>query len=190
MRRILRRDFLKYAAAGASVAAVDMAVGGLVAPVTGSADAGYVDRSTEKRVKGIPTTCAGCGAGCGLMAYVMDGQLMKLGGNPAHPVNGGRLCLVGEAGIYRYEDPERVLRPLKRVGKRGKDRWKAIGWDDAMSLVADKIRGRGGGTVAVETRGGATGGATGVFLSALGGGTLVSHGFVVSPNREAAMTGI
>jgi len=185
MRKVLRRDFLKYSAAGASLIALDQYFGGMLASASVK-DNTYVNRNTGKRVKGIATTCAGCGAGCGVIAYVSDGVVMKLSGNPAHPVNKGRLCLVGEAGIYKLSDPERITSPMKRVGKRGQGHWKEIGWDEAANLLAGNLK-SGKRKLVVESRGGVTDGPTREFISKMGGGRLVSHGHVVSANREAAL---
>lgn len=187
MKSILRRDFLKYSAAGASFVALNHLTGGLSAS-TEADDRPYVNRNSGKRIKGIATTCAGCGAGCGVIAYVHDGVVMKLSGNPAHPVNEGRLCLVGEAGIYSLYDPERVLAPMKRIGKRGQGHWKEISWDEAAGIVAGRLKANKGRLI-LETRGGSSEDASWEFVRAMGGGSLVSHGYAVSANREAAMTG-
>lgn len=186
-KKIERRAFLKYAAAGASA----MALSHYLSPVLTAKQTGerpYVDRCTGKKVSGILSTCTGCGAGCGIIAYVRDGQLMKIGGNPAHPVNRGTLCLVGEAGIYALYDPERVTKPKVRIGRRGQGRWKEISWDEAVLTLAEKIKYLRGKGLILDTRGGSTEMASREFLASIGGGTLVSHDRVVSPGREAALT--
>src|SRR3990172_924560 len=122
-KKIRRRTFLKYTAAGAGALALyELAGPALTANET--AERPWVDRCTGRKVTGITSACAGCGAGCGIVAYVRSGQLVKVGGNPAHPVNGGTLCLVGQASVYTLYDPERVLKPKVRIGKRGQNRWK------------------------------------------------------------------
>lgn len=187
MKNTSRRGFLKIAAAGASAAAASR----LLAPLfAGQQDERpYVDRCTYRQVAGVPSTCAGCAAACGILAYVKDGQLLKISGNPAHPVNRGSLCLVGQAGVYTLYDPERVLKPKMRIGKRGQGRWADITWDEATGILAENIRkGTRRGSI-LETRGGSSELASGKFLAATGGGTLVSHGYIVSPSREAALAG-
>lgn len=187
MRKLLRRDFLKYSAAGASILAMDHYLGGLSA-ATVAQEKPYVNRNTGKRVTGIQTTCAGCAAGCGVIAYVNDGMLMKLQGNPAHPVNKGKLCIVGEAAFYSGTDPERVTSPLVRTGKRGQGSFKEISWSEASSMLAGKLK-SAKGNIVMETRGGFTEPGSARFMSKLGG-KLVSHGHTVSANREAAMIGM
>jgi len=186
---IKRRKFLKYTAVGVSAAALEHYMSPLLGARQPDENA-YINRNTGKRAKGIPSTCAGCGAGCGIVAYVQDGQLMKIGGNPAHPVNKGRLCLIGEAGIYTQYDPERVTKPLVRIGRRGQGGWKEISWDEALQTVAVRLKGLGRKGIVLDTRGGPSGPASREFLSRLGGGTLLSHDYIISPNREAAMRGM
>ena len=45
------------------------------------------------------TTCRECPAGCGVLARSREGRVVKLEGNPDHPVNGGALCARGQAGL-------------------------------------------------------------------------------------------
>ncbi len=185
---IKRRSFLKYAAAGVSAVAIEHYLSPLLAAKQ-SEDSPYVNRSTGKKVKGIVSTCAGCRAGCGIVGYVEDGQLMKVSGNPAHPVNGGALCLVGQAGMYTVYDPERALKPLMRVGKRGQGLWKEVGWDEAVSEIEKNIKALHKKGLVLETKGGFTDPVSREFLAGMGGGTLISHDYVISPNRKAALMG-
>jgi molybdopterin-containing oxidoreductase family iron-sulfur binding subunit len=58
------------------------------------------------------TTCAGCSAGCGVLASVRDARPLKLEGLPGHPVSDGRLCAAGQASILGLYDNHRIRRPL------------------------------------------------------------------------------
>ncbi len=156
MSKIKRRSFLKYTSAGASFLAVDRLFGNLFAAQSTFERGGYADRCTEKRVKGVPTTCTGCFAHCGMVAYVADGQLMKMSGNPAHPVNKGTLCMTGEASVYKLYDPERVTKPLVKAGKRGQNRWKEVTWEAALAIAAENIKAKGNRGVVLETLGGSS----------------------------------
>ena len=78
----------------------------------------------------VPTTCFNCESACGLLAYV-DRDTMtvrKFEGNPLHPASRGRNCAKGPATITQINDPDRILYPLKRVGKRGEGRWAQVSW--------------------------------------------------------------
>ncbi|MDP6682881.1 MAG: molybdopterin-dependent oxidoreductase [Desulfobacterales bacterium] len=81
----------------------------------------------------------GCHGGCGVFMHVKDGKLMKMEGNPDHPYNNGRLCpraLAIKEFIYH---PDRLRSPLKRIGKRGEDKWQKISWEDAYDLIENKM---------------------------------------------------
>ena len=90
----------------------------------------------------VPTTCFNCESACGLTAYVdkEDGSIRKFEGNPYHPGSRGRNCAKGPATINQIKDPDRILYPLKRTGKRGEGEWERISWDQALDEVAGKIR--------------------------------------------------
>ncbi len=90
----------------------------------------------------VPTVCFNCESGCGLLAYVDRETLAikKFEGNPAHPGSRGRNCAKGPATINQVYDPERILYPLKRVGKRGEGKWKRVTWEEVLDDIAGKMR--------------------------------------------------
>jgi Fe-S-cluster-containing dehydrogenase component len=57
------------------------------------------------------TTCAGCSAGCGVLASVRDARPLKLEGLPGHPISHGRLCAAGQASILGLYDAKRIRQP-------------------------------------------------------------------------------
>ncbi|KAA3658462.1 MAG: formate dehydrogenase, partial [Chloroflexi bacterium] len=89
----------------------------------------------------VPTTCFNCESGCGLLAYVDKEtlEIKKFEGNPMHPGSRGRNCAKGPATHNQIYDPERILYPLKRVGKRGEGKWKRITWDEALEEIGAKM---------------------------------------------------
>jgi anaerobic selenocysteine-containing dehydrogenase len=90
----------------------------------------------------VPTICFNCESGCGLLAYVDKDtyEIRKFEGNPTHPGSRGRNCAKGPATHNQVYDPERILYPLKRTGKRGEGRWERISWEQALSEIAEKMR--------------------------------------------------
>jgi anaerobic selenocysteine-containing dehydrogenase len=90
--------------------------------------------------KWIPTVCAQCMGGCGILVRVIDGWAVNIAGNPLHPVNRGTLCPKGIAGLHGLYDPDRIRSPLKRVGKRGEGRWQPISWDEALHHVTEPLK--------------------------------------------------
>jgi len=81
----------------------------------------------------------GCHGGCGVLAHIEDGKLVKIEGDPDHPWNQGRLCARCLAMTQYVDHPDRLTRPLKRVGERGEGNWQEISWDEAFDLIEQKM---------------------------------------------------
>jgi anaerobic selenocysteine-containing dehydrogenase len=90
--------------------------------------------------KWVPTVCAQCMGGCGILVRVIDGRAVNITGNPLHPVNRGTLCAKGIAGLQGLYDPDRIRAPLKRSGRRGEGRWQVISWNEALSSVTESLK--------------------------------------------------
>ncbi|MGQ9554979.1 MAG: molybdopterin-containing oxidoreductase family protein [Anaerolineae bacterium] len=89
----------------------------------------------------IPTTCWIGKQDCGMLARIVNGRLVKFEGHPKHPRNRGTLCPKGQAQIMAIYDPNRVKAPLLRTNEKGvPGQWKQISWDEALTLVAEKIK--------------------------------------------------
>lgn len=114
----------------------------------------------DKDVKITRSVCLMCHGGCGFQARVVNGEVVKLEGNPYNPNNYdytakgdivreddldagptgkdvGSLCAKGQAGIYDLYNPNRILHPLKRAGARGSGKWKRISWDQAITEIVE-----------------------------------------------------
>jgi anaerobic selenocysteine-containing dehydrogenase len=96
----------------------------------------------ERRYMLVPTTCFNCESACGLLAYVdrESLQVQKFEGNPEHPGSRGRNCAKGPATLNQVTDPDRILYPLKRAGKRGEGKWVRVSWDEALNDISGRIR--------------------------------------------------
>lgn len=96
----------------------------------------------ERRYMLVPTTCFNCESACGLLAYVdrESLQVQKFEGNPEHPGSRGRNCAKGPATLNQITDPDRILYPLKRAGRRGEGKWERVSWDEALDAIAGRIR--------------------------------------------------
>lgn len=99
-------------------------------------------KKEKKKYTIVPTTCFNCESACGLLAYVdkANGSVRKFEGNPYHPASRGKNCAKGPATINQINDPERILYPMKREGKRGDGNWKQVTWDEALDDIAGRIR--------------------------------------------------
>lgn len=82
----------------------------------------------------------GCHGGCGVLAHVKDGQLVKIEGDPDHPWNQGRLCARALAMTQYVNHPDRITQPLKRIGKRGQGKYEEISWDEAFDIIERKMK--------------------------------------------------
>ena len=105
-------------------------------------DASAWPKRVERRLDLVPTICFNCESGCGLLAYVdkESGKITRFEGNPEHPGSRGRVCAKGPATLNQVEDPERILYPLKRVGKRDEARFERVTWEEVLDTLAERIR--------------------------------------------------
>jgi len=96
----------------------------------------------ERHYSLVPTTCFNCESACGLLAYIdkTSGEVRKFEGNPEHPGSRGRNCAKGPATLNQITDPDRILYPLKRAGKRGEGKWERVAWDEVLDDLAGRIR--------------------------------------------------
>ena len=100
---------------------------------------------SEDQVPGIATwyasTCTECSSGCGLHVRTREGRAVKLEGNPEHPINAGRLCAMGQAGLQGLYNPGRIKGPMQKSGGV----WRQIAWDDAIALLGQQLGAAGSG---------------------------------------------
>jgi anaerobic selenocysteine-containing dehydrogenase len=95
----------------------------------------------EKVIRSVAWSAGpGCHGGAGVLLTVKDGNLEKIEGDPDHPYNRGSLCPRALALKEYIYHPERLTYPLRRVGKRGENRWERISWDDAFDEIERAMR--------------------------------------------------
>ncbi|MCC7360660.1 MAG: molybdopterin-dependent oxidoreductase [Anaerolineales bacterium] len=99
-------------------------------------------RRVPKHYRLVPTVCFNCESACGLLAWIDKDtdQVRKFEGNPAHPGSRGRNCAKGPATLNQVNDPDRILYPLKRAGKRGEGKWVRVTWQEALADIGGRIR--------------------------------------------------
>ncbi|MGQ9797672.1 MAG: molybdopterin-containing oxidoreductase family protein [Ignavibacterium sp.] len=134
MNSISRRRFLKISSATIATAAI--LTGASKTFVKGA------DKINKEKVKGIqkiPTYCDLCFWKCGAIAYLKDGELWKVEGNPLDPLSKGRLCPRGTGGVGAHFDEDRLKAPLIRKSLRGEEKWVEVTWDEALDYIADKM---------------------------------------------------
>jgi anaerobic selenocysteine-containing dehydrogenase len=79
---------------------------------------------------------------CGMLVDVEDGKLVGVAGDPENPDSRGFLCVRGHASREIIGNPERLLYPLVRE-RRGADAWRRASWDEALDLIAARMRAAG-----------------------------------------------
>ncbi|MGW5313246.1 molybdopterin-containing oxidoreductase family protein [Nocardia thailandica] len=80
-----------------------------------------------------------CPDGCSWEVTVSDGVAVGLRGNRNHPVTRGALCVKVNRYLEQVASPERITRPLRRVGRKGEGRFEEIGWDEALDEIAERF---------------------------------------------------
>ncbi len=81
-----------------------------------------------------------CPDTCALLVTVQDGVATEIKGDPEHPPTGGVLCTKVARYLERTYHPERLLYPLRRVGKKGEGKFERISWDDALTAIATRLK--------------------------------------------------
>ena len=89
--------------------------------------------------KEVYSLCFICSVRCPIKVKVKDGQVKWIEGN-SNAGMGGSLCPRGAAGISLLYDNERLQSPLIRVGERGAGHFRKASWDEALDMVADKLK--------------------------------------------------
>lgn len=77
--------------------------------------------------------------GCGLIVTVADGKVHKISSDQESPISYGYICPKAIAIKERLYHPQRLKRPLIRVGKRGEGRWRRASWSEALNVVAQRL---------------------------------------------------
>jgi len=75
-----------------------------------------------------------------MLAWVKDGRIVRVSGDPEHPVTRGAIC--GKAARYaeRLYSPDRVLYPQRRVGPKGAGEFERTTWDEALGTIAERFQ--------------------------------------------------
>ncbi|MCU6434807.1 molybdopterin oxidoreductase family protein [Undibacterium sp. Jales W-56] len=81
-----------------------------------------------------------CPDTCALHVTVQDGIATEVRGDPDHPTTAGVLCTKVSRYTERTYHKDRVLHPLKRVGKKGEGKFEQISWDEALTTIAAKLK--------------------------------------------------
>jgi len=143
-----------------------------------------------KNIERIPSVCLNCSSVCGMNVLVKDGEVLGVQGNPNDPNAQGKLCAKAHGGVSSINYPERIVYPLKRVGKRGEGLWQRISMEEAYTMLSQKIKknidaGHPEQVVFHQGRN-KMGDITGRFMDAIGSPVVLNHRGLCSSNKRAA----
>ncbi|MFQ5748032.1 MAG: molybdopterin-dependent oxidoreductase [Planctomycetota bacterium] len=97
----------------------------------------YPPGGPEKLVLSI---CRECPAGCGIRVRCVGNRVVKVDGNPLHPISGGRLCPKGQTALQSLYHPDRIAGPLRRVGPRGSlESFRPATWEEALNEISVRL---------------------------------------------------
>lgn len=93
----------------------------------------------------VKTVCPYCGVGCGMILSVRENRIVGVTGDPDSAVNRGSLCVKGQFGYDFVNHPARLTSPwIRRNG-----RLTEATWEEALDLIASRLRKYQGNEVAV-----------------------------------------
>lgn len=79
-----------------------------------------------------------CPASCGLLAETDGRRILRVKGDPSHPMAHGLICNKMQHYERSIHSPERILTPLRRDGEKGEGRFVPITWDEAVREITDR----------------------------------------------------
>ena len=80
-----------------------------------------------------------CPDTCAMLVTVEDGRAVKVAGDPEHPFTNGFLCAKVNRYIERTYHRDRLLHPMRRVGRKGQGEFERISWDAALDEIAQRL---------------------------------------------------
>jgi len=99
---------------------------------------------THQETRVVPVACNyNCGGRCLIKAHVSGGRILRVSTDDSPDTEASpqlRACLKGRSNHTRLYHPDRLLYPLKRVGKRGQGRFERITWAEAVDILAHNLK--------------------------------------------------
>ncbi len=89
------------------------------------------------RMRIVRSACRGCHGVCQVLVHLDGDRVVKVTGDPESPTSRGYLCPKGSAAPELLYHRDRLTHPLRRVRKRGENRWERISWEEALNEMAD-----------------------------------------------------
>lgn len=80
-----------------------------------------------------------CPDACGLIATIEDDRVVRLQGDPDHPITRGFLCKRTSRYLDRQYHPSRITKPMIRRNKFGGGDWEEVSLDEALNFAAENL---------------------------------------------------
>ena len=136
---INRRKFIKLGAAVATVPLLVRTAHAKATEILKKGGEAYSHFSGTK-LSPVPSICGQCPSQCAIIGYMDEGRVVKIEGQPNSIRNQGKVCAKGQSGVQKIYDPDRILSPLRRTGKRGQGEWEKISWDVALKDLTARLK--------------------------------------------------
>lgn len=132
-----RRSFLKGAGAALATAGASPSLFGMEQFEVDFKPKSY---KNEQGVEYHYLTCPrNCRDACSMIAEIKDGKMVSIKGDPKHPLTQGTVCVKGHTYAMHLYNADRIMYPMKRVGKKCEGKWERISWDQALKEIAAKL---------------------------------------------------
>lgn len=89
--------------------------------------------------KTVRTICFECHSRCGVLLEVENGKIVKIKGDKDHPFSRGYTCPKGRAVKEIVYHPDRITKPLRRIGEKGEGKFEEISWDKALNIISEHL---------------------------------------------------
>ncbi len=96
-------------------------------------------RKSQQPDRIVPGGCNICFNGCPVKYHLHGNRVVNVYGNDEDTQFQGRICPKSQMTLQLYDNPHRLLYPLKRIGERGSNQFKRIRWDQALDEIAQKL---------------------------------------------------
>ncbi|MEF9437388.1 MAG: 4Fe-4S binding protein [Candidatus Mariimomonas ferrooxydans] len=118
-------------------------------PVNALLEADRWRKGREWDYKKTKSVCLSCGNGCDIIASTKDGSVVKINAGADEGSVEKYICAFGRFGFDSLVSDIRVTAPMKKVGNELKE----TTWNDALKIVAEKLKKAGGNTGIISTAG-------------------------------------
>lgn len=135
-----RRTFVKGSLAGLALAgASGSALYGCAPQSQGDGANGAADAPADQIAwSQCNVNCGGC---CVFQWHSRDGKIVYMeSDNTGDDALQARACLRGRSMRRWLNHPDRLTKPMKRVGKRGEGKFEEISWDEAIDTIASELK--------------------------------------------------